>query len=311
MDKKTRVAVIGVGYLGRVHANIYRQLDNVHLAGVFDTDEKRARSVAADLGCESFSSLESLLDNVDAASVVTPTNTHYDITQTLIKKAIHVLVEKPICESYEKSLELVQLAEKAGIIFQVGYLERYNAAVIELGKHIHQPQFIETHRLGMFVERAIDVDVVTDLMTHDIDIVLSLIQSPLKTISATGLSVLTEHIDIANARLEFENHAVANITASRVSSKIYRQMRLFEKNHYYSLNFENQQLTITSAEPQCRSNDDIVVEKPEVTPQLTLNAELSAFIHSVNTGKTPLVDGRTGLEAIRVANLICKKIHER
>jgi len=309
MDKVTRVGVIGVGYLGRIHAKIYQRMSNVELVGVLDTDESSARQVAEENNCKTFTHINELMNEVDAVSIVTPTVTHSEIAQPFIKNGIHILVEKPIAENYENSLQLVQMAEEAGIIFQVGFLERFNAGVMALAEQVHNPRFIESHRLSPFVERATDVDVITDLMIHDIDIILSLVKSDIVNISGSGLKVLTDHIDIANVRLEFANGAVANVTASRVSNKKYRQMRVFEKNQYFSLNFEDQQLSITHTEPQPGdSRDKIVTQHPEIKHRLPLDTELAAFIDSVNSGETPLVDGRTGLEAIRVANLVCNNI---
>ncbi len=309
MDKVTRVGVIGVGYLGRIHAKIYQRMSNAELVGVLDTDESAARQVAEENKCKTFTQISELISEVDAVSIVTPTVTHSEIAQPFIENGIHILVEKPIAENYENSLQLVQMAEEAGIIFQVGFLERFNAGVMALAEQVRNPRFIESHRLSPFVERATDVDVITDLMIHDIDIILSLVKSDIVNISGSGLKVLTDHLDIANVRLEFANGAVANVTASRVSNKKYRQMRVFEKNQYFSLNFEDQQLSITHTEPQPGdTRDKIVTRHPEIKHRLPLDTELAAFIDSVNSGEKPLVDGRTGLEAIRVANLVCNNI---
>lgn len=309
MSADIRVGVIGVGYLGRIHAKIYAKLPGVTLVGVADVDEAAAKAVAAEHGCEAFTNGEDLIGKVDAVSIVVPTIYHLDTAKPFIENGIHIMMEKPITPTYEDSLTLVEMAEKAGIIFQVGFLERFNAGIMALADRVKNPRFIEAHRLSMFVERATDVDVITDLMIHDIDIVLSLVNSEIVKVSGSGLPVLTEHLDIANVRLEFANGAVANVTASRVSNKRHRRIRVFEKNHYYGLNFEDQQLEIVSTAPQDdNTRDKIIMEKPQIEPQMPLDTELAEFINSVKTGAKPLVDGRVGLEAIRVANLVRESI---
>ncbi|MDH5518197.1 MAG: Gfo/Idh/MocA family oxidoreductase [Gammaproteobacteria bacterium] len=309
MSADIRVGVIGVGYLGRIHAKIYAKLPGIKLVGVADVDAAAAQAIADELGCEAFTNGEELIGKVDAVSIVVPTIYHLETAKPFIENGIHIMMEKPITPTYEDSLTLVEMAEKAGIIFQVGFLERFNAGIMALANRCKNPQFIEAHRLSMFVERATDVDVITDLMIHDIDIVLSLVDSEIVNVSASGLPVLTEHVDIANVRLEFANGAVANVTASRVSNKKHRRIRVFEKNHYYGLNFEDQQLEIASTRPQDdNKRDEIIMEKPVIEPQMPLDAELIEFIDSVKTGKKPLVDGRVGLEAIRVANLVRQSI---
>lgn len=311
MSTEIRVGVVGVGYLGRIHALIYAKLPGVKLVGVADIDESAAIEVAKKHGCEAFASANDLIGKVDAVSIVVPTAYHVETAIPFIEHGIHIMMEKPIAPSYKDSLVLVEMAEKAGVIFQVGFLERFNSGVMALVERVKNPRFIEVHRLSLFVERATDVDVITDLMIHDIDIILSLVDSEIINVSGSGLSVLTEHTDIANVRLEFANGATANVTASRVSSKKHRRIRVFEKDHYYGLNFEDQQLEIASVSPQKNNvRDEIVIEKPEIKHQMPLDAELIEFISSLNTGKQPLVDGRVGLEAIRVANLVRESILE-
>jgi len=306
---RTAVGVIGVGHLGRLHAKIYAALDNVDLVGVVDTDLAVAREIAGLYHCEAFKKAEDLIDKVDAVSIAVPTIHHLKAARPFIENGIHILMEKPIAPSFEESLTLVELAEQAGIIFQIGFLERFNSGTIALAKRVDNPRFIEAQRLSKFVERATDVDVITDLMIHDIDIIISLIDSEITNISATGLPVLTEHIDIANVRLEFANGAIANITASRVSNKQHRFFRVFEKNHYYSLNFIEQQLEMTSIRPQqSKKHDEIVVKKLKLEPRQPLDIELAEFIHSVKTGKKPLVDGRVGLKANHVASRVLESI---
>ncbi|WP_455211847.1 Gfo/Idh/MocA family oxidoreductase [Kaarinaea lacus] len=306
MTTNIRVGVVGVGYLGKFHAKIYANMEGVDLVGVADNDPQTAKKIAAEYGCQAYTNSTDLLGKVDAVSIVVPTVYHLDIARPFLDSGVHMLMEKPIAPSYEESLQLVELAEKAKVVFQVGHLERFNAGVMALAERVKNPRFIEAHRLSPFVARATDVDVVTDLMIHDIDIILSLVKSEIDQISAAGTPVITDHIDIANVRLGFKNGAVANVTASRVSTKRYRRIRIFEQQHYYSLNYEEQQLEIAAASPTKDENGwpEITHETLHLEPCLPLDSELAAFIHSVRTNTPPLVTGRVGLEAVRVANII-------
>ncbi len=309
MSDRLRVGVIGVGYLGKFHARIYSAMPDVTLVGVVDVDAVAGQAVAAQHGCQAYTRPEALLGNVDAVSIVVPTIHHLPVARPFLESGVHMLMEKPLAPSYEDALALVELAERSGVVFQVGHLERFNAGVMALAERVREPRFIEVHRLGEFVERATDVDVVTDLMIHDIDIVMSLVGSPIREIAATGLPVLTEHVDIANARIEFANGAVANVTASRVSNKKQRRMRVFGHNGYYALNFMDQQIEVVRAvSGQAGGRAEIVAERLEVKPRQPLDAELAEFIKSVRTGEPPLVGGRTGLEALRVALMVKEKI---
>lgn len=310
-SERLRVGVVGTGYLGKFHAKIYNELPDVDLVGIVDVNEETAQAVARECGgCAVFTDSRDLLDKVDAVSIVVPTEYHLEVARPYLEKGIHMLLEKPVASTYEESLEIVQLAEKSGAILQIGHLERYNAGVMALAERVKEPRFIEVHRLGPFVARATDVDVVTDLMIHDIDIVMELIGSPIKYLSAMGTPVITNHVDIANARIEFENGAVANVSASRVSNKKFRRIRVFERNHYYGLDYADQRLEVVTA--QHRGSDqewpEIVTEQIDIEPRLPLNAELEDFINNIRTGGTPLVTGRVGLEALRVALLVKEKI---
>jgi predicted dehydrogenase len=309
-DKPIRVGVVGVGYLGSIHAQIYKRMPNVELVGVVDTHEQAAQAVAEKCGCQSWTSAEALLDKVDAVSIVVPTGLHLPVARPFLENKIHMLLEKPVAPTYEESEQLVRLAEESGVVFQVGHLERYNAGVMALAERAKQPRFIEVHRLGPFVARATDVDVVTDLMIHDIDIVLELVGSKIADIHAMGVPVITDHVDIANARIIFENGAVANVTASRVSSKKFRRIRVFERDHYYGLDYTDQRLETARAQHREGEGEwpDIVTEEISIEPRPPLDAELEDFIHNVRTGSKPLVDGRVGLEALRVALLVKEKI---
>jgi len=302
MADKLRFAVIGVGYLGRFHALIYSRLPGVELVGVVDTDPERARAVAGEAGCAVFNNLEDIADQVDAVSVVVPTTAHLAVAEPLLRRGIHMLLEKPIAATREDGKRIVDLADQGGVILQIGHLERFNAGVMALAEHIDHPRFVEIQRMGEFVERATDVDVVSDLMIHDIDIILSLMGSELQSVSAVGTPVLTNRVDIANARLEFANGAVANVVASRVSDRKTRRIRVFQERKYLSLDFIEQ--TIDIAYPHLApgaTRPEIVRERIQVVPVKPLDREIEAFVACVREHRRPLVDGRVGLEALDVA----------
>ncbi|MCC7280062.1 MAG: Gfo/Idh/MocA family oxidoreductase [Chromatiaceae bacterium] len=302
MADKLRFAVIGVGYLGRFHALIYSRLPDVALVGVVDTDPERARAVAQEAGCAVFASLEDVASQVDAVSVVVPTTAHLAVAEPLLRRGIHMLLEKPIAATREEGKRIVDLADQGGAILQIGHLERFNAGVMALAEHIDHPRFVEIQRMGEFVERATDVDVVSDLMIHDIDIILSLMGSELQSVSAVGTPVLTNRVDIANARLEFANGAVANVVASRVSDRKTRRIRVFQERKYLSLDFIEQ--TIDIAYPHLAAGatrPEIVRERIQVVPVKPLDREIEAFVACVRERRRPLVDGRVGLEALDVA----------
>jgi len=309
-NSRLRVGVLGVGYLGRFHAKIYAGMPDVELVGVADVNAEAAKTVASQYGCQAYTDPKALLGKVDAVSVVVPTVYHAEVARPYLESKVHMLMEKPIAPGLEESRALVELAERAGVIFQVGHLERFNAGVMALSERCTNPRFIEVHRLSTFVERATDVDVVTDLMIHDIDIVLALVKSPIKNIVANGLPVITDHVDIANARIEFENGAVANVTASRVSNKKFRRIRVFGDRRYYGLNYVDQKLEVTEAVPDGDGGKWPKIETKvlDITPRPPLDTELEYFVKSVRTGAPPLVNGRVGLEALRVAMLVKEKI---
>ena len=308
MSSPLRVGVVGVGYLGQIHARIYASMPEVKLTAVADTDLAAAEKVAKAHGCEAFTDANALIGRVDAVSIVVPTVAHLAVARPFLAAGVHMLMEKPLAPTYEEALELVELAERSNAVFQVGHLERFNAGVMALAERVQRPRFIEVHRLGTFVERATDVDVVTDLMIHDLDIVMSLVGAPVKDVAAVGVPVLTEHVDIANARIEFANGAVANITASRVSNKKQRRIRVFAPNRYYALNYIDQQIEVARATPRPGARPDITVESVVIEPQQPLDAELKHFIQTINMRGTPLVTGRTALEALKLALLVKEKI---
>jgi predicted dehydrogenase len=307
---RLRVGVVGVGYLGRFHARIYAGMPDVELVGVADADPATAQDVAVQHDCAAYTDAQELLGKVEAVSIAVPTSRHLSVARPFLERGVHMLMEKPIAPTYDESLALVELAEAAGVVFQVGHLERFNAGVMALSERCQNPRFIEVHRLGPFVDRATDVDVVTDLMIHDIDIALALVKCPIAHIAAGGIPVITDHVDIANARLEFENGAVANVTASRVSNKKFRRIRVFGRRRYYGLNYIDQTLEISQAVPDGDGAGwpKIVTETIEIEPRPPLDTELAYFVLSVRRGTPPLVNGRVGLEALRVALLVKEKI---
>lgn len=303
MNDVIRVGVVGVGYLGRFHARIYNDMPGVELVGVADTNHETADRVASEYDTRAFYDPLALLDEVDVVSVVVPTSLHRQIAVPYLEKGVHMLLEKPVASTLEDAKVIVETARNHGATLQIGHLERFNAGIMALADHVNEPRFIEAHRLGPFVERATDVDVVTDLMIHDIDIILSLVGEKLASISATGTPVLTNHVDIANARLEFVNGAVANVTASRVSSKKFRRIRVFGRNSYRAINFVDQQLEVAYPGniPEGQNYPEIVYESHSITPSQPLDAELAHFIDAVRQGNKPLVTGEDGMEALRVA----------
>ncbi len=305
-----RVGVVGVGYLGKIHARIYARMEAIELMGVVDVDADTAAAVAAECNCPAYTDIAQLIDQVDAVSVVVPTSLHLEVARPFLQRGIHMLLEKPIASTLEQGEEIICLAGESGAVLQIGHLERYNAGVMALADRIAKPRFIEAHRLGEFVARATDVDVITDLMIHDIDIIMALVGSKLRSISAMGLPVLTNHVDIANARLEFENGCVANVTASRVSSKRLRRIRVFEEHRYEALNFIDQQIETVSATPAAKEGEwpEIAREQVAIEPRQPLDAELEDFARTVREGGKPLVDGATGQEALRVAMLVKEAI---
>lgn len=309
---KLRVAVIGVGYLGRFHALIYSRMPDVALVGVADPDADRARAVAAEAGCPAFTNADGLLDQVDAVSIVAPTRVHLEAAAPFLRRGVHAMLEKPIAATREEGEEIVRLADQSGAILQIGHLERFNAGVMALAHRITKPRYIETQRMGEFTTRSMDVDVVSDLMIHDIDIILSLTGAPIRKIAAVGTRLLTEHIDIANARLEFADGAVANVVASRVSDKKERRIRVFQPGGYLSLDFVAQTIDLAyPKETPGAERPEIVREHLRVEPVKPLDRELAAFVECVRTSSPPLVDGRVGLEALKVALEVQSEIESR
>jgi predicted dehydrogenase len=309
MSAPLRVGVIGVGYLGRFHALIYSRLPGVRLVGVVDVDAARAAEVAAEAGCAGYADPLALLGKVDAVSIVVPTSLHLDVARPYLEQGVHTLMEKPVAPDMAQGAEILRLAEASGAILQIGHLERFNAGIMELARRIDAPRFIEAQRMGGFTERATDVDVVSDLMIHDIDIILALVDSDLADVRAVGTPVLTEHLDIANARLEFVNGTVANVVASRVSDKPTRRIRVFQPRCYLSLDFVEQTLDIAAPVPRADGlRAEIMRERVAVQPVKPLDREIDAFVDCVRRRERPLVHGAVGLKALEVALRVRERI---
>jgi predicted dehydrogenase len=307
-----KVGVVGVGYLGRFHALIYSRLEAVELVGVCDTDPERAASVAAEAGCAAWDDPLALLGRVDAVSIAVPTSAHHSVACAYLQQGVHVLLEKPLAVDAPEGREIVRAAEQSGAVLQVGHLERFNAGVMALAERIDAPRYIEAQRMGGFVERATDVDVVADLMIHDIDIILALVGADLVDVRAVGTPVLTARVDIASARLEFSNGTVANAVASRVSDKKTRRIRVFQPQGYLSLDFIGQ--TLDSAVPRQgpeAERREIERSRVLVQPVQPLDREIEAFVDCVVHQRRPLVDGQTGLRALEVALQVQASIAEQ
>lgn len=312
------VAVIGVGTFGRNHARVYHELaqqgEPIRLVGVVDSDLTRAEAVAKEFDCRPFGSIEQLLSThseVQAASVAVPTVHHLTVSRQLMEAGMDVLIEKPLAPSLSQADELIALATKSGRIAQAGHLERFNPAVRAALPLITKPMFFEVHRLSVFTPRSLDVDVVLDLMIHDLDAVLSLVNSPIAEVRAAGLPILSNKVDIANARIEFESGCIANFTASRVSTERVRKLRFFQPRQYISIDYGRQDVlvfTVGEGSGTPSANPEIKVFKPPVSPEEPLRAEIRSFLHAVRTRQTlvvPLEDGRRALEvALKVLSQI-------
>lgn len=310
MADRIRAAVIGVGHLGRFHAQKYAALEACELVGVVDPDGKRLQQVSAELGVPGHRTLEEVLDRVDAVSVAVPTPAHYEVVKACLQAGKHVLVEKPLAATVVEAQEMVTLAARKKAVLQVGYLERFNPAFVACRPRIKQPHFIETLRIHSFLERGSDVDVVLDLMSHDLDLVLSVVQSPVRHLHAVGLSLMTQRTDLANVRIVFENGAVANLTASRISRKAERKLRLFQKDCYMSLDLAQPGARLYSSSGGERGPQPISVieDALEVKRGDALLAEIQAFLGSIAEGKRPAVGGEEGLKAMVVAEQIIQDI---
>ena len=322
--ERLRIGVIGTGHLGSLHAKMLADIGSADLVGVYDIDATRAEQVAAATRCKIFDGFNDLLANVQAVSIATTTKTHFDIAQQALTHGLHAFIEKPVTETIEQARTLVKLAEAKGLKLQVGHIERFNPAILALEQFKLRPMFIESHRLAQFNPRGSDVAVVLDLMIHDIDLILSLVKSPVVRIDANGVAVVSGSEDIANARLQFENGCVANVTASRISQNKMRKMRLFQSDAYISIDFQQGLAEVfrlvdeqdSSIKPtmllgkidQGQRKRLIVYEQPEVKEVNALKYELELFTRAVLENGEPPVTGRDGLQALEVAREILDKI---
>jgi len=308
---KVRVGVIGVGYLGKFHAEKYSRMDNVQLTGVVDIDHSLADETASGFRTRAFVDYSDLFGHVDAVSIVVPTEDHFTIAADCLKHDLDVLIEKPMTATLEQADDLIKIADARNRILQVGHLERFNPAVIALKDIVHQPMFIEAHRLGIFKDRSTDVSVVLDLMIHDIDIIMNVVQSDIKSIHAAGAPVICEHADIANVRLEFASGCVANVTASRISIKNQRKIRLFQKDAYVSVDFTSREITLIRRDDSIPGDliPGMDIQQLSFSEADVLEDELASFIQSVSTRQTPVVSGIAGRKALEVALSITDQIN--
>jgi predicted dehydrogenase len=306
---KLRVGVVGVGYLGRQHVRIYRELAGVELIGIVDTNPATGEAVASEFHTAYYPDYEFLLGKVDAVSLAAPTTEHARLSMALLAKGIDVLVEKPIASLVEDARKMDRIATEYHRILQVGHLERFNPAVVEVKKMLTRPLFFEVHRLGIFTSRSLDVDVVYDLMIHDLDLVLEFTGSQIRSVHAVGLPILSPKIDIANVRLEFENGCVANLTASRVSTEKVRKLRFFQPREYVSIDFSRQDVVTVRVEPSKPGDRPVTVphkfEPPKVEP---LKEEIKSFLEKVRTRGKPVVTAEDGTRALELAHQIVEQI---
>jgi predicted dehydrogenase len=311
--KKIRVGVVGVGYLGKFHAEKYSHMDAVELVGVVDTDLSKALKIAKQVNTKAFAHYDQLFGKVDAVSIAVPTPVHYDVGKAFLNHDVDILIEKPMTTSVDQADELIETAEAGGLILQVGHLERFNPAAVALEGIIKRPLFIEAHRLSVFKDRSTDVSVVLDLMIHDIDLILNFVQAEVKSIHAAGAPVICEHVDIANVRLEFDMGCVANVTASRISAKNERKIRIFQKDAYVSVDFASHDITVISQKEEASSPliPGMDIKQLSFSKADALEQELSAFIAAVSSRQAPQVTGRAGRKALAIALEIMKQIEQR
>jgi predicted dehydrogenase len=303
-----RVAVVGVGALGQHHARVYAELPEATLVGIHDADPARAAGVAERYGCRVFNDLQDLLPEVDALSVAVPTVDHHRVAKALLEAGKDVLVEKPMTTTLAEADELIALAAARKRVLQVGHIERFNPAVDVLKAHARQPRFIEVHRMGSFSARSLDIDVVLDLMVHDLDIVLALDGSDAVQIDAVGVPILTERVDIANARLRFASGLIANVTASRVSAERIRKFRVFSPRTYISVDFAAREAQVFRLQEDADGNPDISVERTAAPDEEPLRRQLKSFLGAVQDRGEPVVSGRDGRRALALALTILERI---
>ena len=303
MSNLLKVAVIGVGHLGKWHAEKFAACADCELVAVVDSNLDIANEIAQKHGAQAYTDFREILPMVDAISLVVPTSLHYKIAREILEAGIHCLIEKPITESVDEAVELIEIAKRKQVVLQVGHIERFNSVMIGVSEELEAPQFIESTRFAPFTLRATDVSVILDLMIHDIDIILELVDSPIRHISASGLSVLSDTIDIANARIEFENNCVANVTANRISQKRERKLRVFHKDAYLSADFQSKVVAINR---KGETNNEagfknVEHQERQFEDNDALNLEVLDFVRAVTTDGKPIVDGEAGKRALETA----------
>ena len=310
MSQLLKVAVVGAGHLGKWHADKYAAAADCELVAVVDSDAEVAREIGHKHGAEAYTDYREIIPQVDAISLVVPTSAHYKIGRDFLEAGIHCLIEKPITETVAEAETLVEIAAARELVLQVGHIERFNSVMIGLEERLQQPQFLESTRLAPFTSRATDVSVILDLMIHDIDIILDLIDSPIERISASGISVLSDTIDIANARIEFANHCVANVTASRISRKRERKLRIFQKDAYLSADFQDKILAVNRKGETDNTDGfkDITHEEFSFEDNDALNLEVLDFLNAIRSGQRPAVTGEDGKRALETAIAITSQI---
>jgi len=310
-----KAGVLGAGHLGKIHLRLLEQSENYELVGFYDASEKQAKSIVDEFGYHLFNSVEELINTVDVVDIVTPTFAHFDVASQAIKAGKHVFIEKPITNTVAEAEQLIELAKNHNVKGQVGHVERFNPAYTVVADKINNPMFIESHRLAEFNPRGTDVPVVLDLMIHDIDAILSVVNSEVKNISASGVSVISETPDIANARIEFENGCVANLTASRISLKNMRKSRFFQKDAYISVDFFEKKCEVVKMKDAPENPDDfamilqnaegvkkqIYFDNPDVPSNNAILDELDTFAKAINNNTTPIVSLKQGKKALEVA----------
>jgi predicted dehydrogenase len=298
-----RVGVVGVGHIGSNHARLYAGLPSAKFTAVYDVDLARGRHIASKHHTVAAKSLEEFADLVDAASIATPTNSHYEVARKMLEGGKHLLVEKPIAENTQDASELAEMAAQSGLVLQIGHVERFNPVLSALEERLTHPRFIEAHRLSPYPNRSTDIGVVLDLMIHDLEIILHLVRSPVQHIDAVGVPVLSRSEDIANARLRFENGCIANITSSRISPERMRKIRVFQEDAYLSLDYQNQ-----TGEIYRRADGKIARSEVEIEHGEPLKRQLAAFIECASTGRQPKVSGFQATAALELAVAITKRI---
>ena len=315
MMRKSKIAVIGVGYLGKFHVEKFAKHENVELVGVVDIDKNNAENIATKFNTVAYTDYKELLGKVNAASIVVPTNMHYQVAKDFLEYGADVLIEKPMTTTIEEADELIEIANKRNLIIQVGHLERFNPALVTLRDIIDKPMFIESHRISTYKGRGIDVSVVLDLMIHDIDLIQSFVRSEIKSIHAAGVPVICSDVDIANARIEFDTGCIANVTASRISMKDERKIRIFQKDTYVSVDFVKKEITYVRKDDTKESINEIIpgmdIKKIQLEAGDALNAEIQSFINTIQNRLKPEVSGQEGRNALKTALDIIQQMKTR